>query len=91
MNYLFCYDITDPKRLKRAAKKLEQRGLRIQKSFFEFHGTEEAKDLIKKDLLEVVDTDTDRFYVYPLCNKCVKQANTSGTGSLLEVKEYMIL
>lgn len=91
MNYIFCYDIANDKRLHKVAKYLERYGVRIQKSFFEFHGTEEQKDKIKKEILRLIDKEEDKFYIYPLCDKCVKQAIEIGTGSLLVVEDFIIL
>jgi len=62
MIYLFCYDIADPKRLRKTAKILENYGLRIQKSFFQCElGEEEAADL-KYKLLKVINKKKDSLF-----------------------------
>jgi len=91
MIYLFCYDISNPKRLYRTAKFLEKYGVRVQKSFFELKGTPDIKDLIKKEILNIIDTKKDKFFIYPICDRCINQALEDGTGSLLTVDEYIIL
>lgn len=55
MIYMICYDIADPKRLKKVSHTLEDYGIRTQYSFFQCEiSNEKAKELIKI-LLSIVD------------------------------------
>ena len=91
MIYMFCYDISDERRLRKVAKMLEKYGLRIQKSFFQADLSLEIKDKIKIDVLKIIDKKEDSFFIYPICDHCVKNAVTDGTGKLLKIEPYEVI
>lgn len=91
MIYLVCYDISNPKRLRRTAKVLENFGIRVQKSFFQCEMAEERMECLRDRVLSVVDTKNDYFFIYPLCEDCSRKALTDGTGSLIKVLSFEIL
>ena len=39
MKFIIAYDIANPRRLRKVAKRLEQCAVRVQKSVFVYHGT----------------------------------------------------
>ena len=92
MRYLFCYDITKPKRLVKVAKQLENNGIRIQKSFFicEFEDKNEA-DILFTKLRQLLDKRVDSLFLYPLCTKCQKNTLMIGNGVFEIMQEYHIL
>ncbi|HDT11495.1 MAG TPA: CRISPR-associated endonuclease Cas2, partial [bacterium] len=67
MIYLVCYDICEPKRLKRVAKTLERFGIRIQYSFFQVDAPPGIINKMKSEVLEIIEKREDRFFIYPLC------------------------
>lgn len=91
MIYMICYDITDPKRLRKTAQILEKSGLRVQKSFFQCDIDEKKKDLLVKQVVKVLNLKKDYFYVYPLCEDCSQKAIQEGTGNLIRLEAFEIL
>ena len=91
MIYMICYDITDPKRLRKTAQILENSGLRVQKSFFQCDIDEKKKDLLVKQVVKVLNLKKDYFYVYPLCEDCSQKAIQEGTGNLIRLEAFDIL
>ncbi len=91
MIYMFCYDISDEKRLRKIAKKLQDYGLRIQKSFFQANVDERTKEIIKKEIIKIIDLKKDSFFIYPICYNCSKNTMKDGTGILLNLENYEIL
>ena len=90
MIYMICYDISHPKRLRKTAKVLENYGLRVQKSFFQCEISSKGMQLLKQSILEIIDTDKDYFYIYPLCDSCTRKAITDGKGEIITLKAYEI-
>lgn len=64
--YLICYDIRDPKRLRRVHRTLRDVGTPVQFSVFEaeLKPTEIAE--LQQCLLAVIDEEQDRVCFYPL-------------------------
>ncbi len=91
MIYMICYDITDPKRLRKTAQILENSGLRVQKSFFQCDIDEKKKDLLVKQVVKVLNLKKDYFYIYPLCEDCSQKAIQEGTGNLIRLEAFEIL
>jgi CRISPR-associated protein Cas2 len=91
MIYLVCYDICEPKRLKRVAKTLERFGIRIQYSFFQVDAPNEVVVKMKNEVLEIIDKSEDRFFIYPLCGRCTRSAVTDGTGKLIRLEAFEII
>jgi len=60
------YDISEPRRLKRVAKRLEQSAVRVQKSVFIFVGSRAALDGVTGDLTGLIDVAEDRLQPWPL-------------------------
>ncbi len=91
MIYMFCYDISDPKRLAKVAKKLEDFGIRIQKSFFQCDISKQQKDKLKNLLLSLIDRKQDSLIIYPLCEKCSLNAEKIGQGDIINLEPFEIL
>jgi CRISPR-associated protein Cas2 len=92
MRYLYCYDITKPKRLQKVAKQLVNNGIRIQRSFFmcEFETAEEASQLFS-ELQQLLNLREDSLFLYPICTKCQKKTLMVGEGIFEIMQEYRIL
>lgn len=66
MKYIIAYDICEPRRLKRVAKRLEQSAVRVQKSVFIFVGSRQELDGVTGDLMELIDVAEDRVQAWPV-------------------------
>lgn len=58
--YLVCYDISDPKRLRRIAKTLESYGTRIQYSVFECPLDDLGYEQVKAELNAIIQHTEDQ-------------------------------
>ena len=66
MKFVFTYDISNPKKLSKVAKILENHGIRTQYSVFEVDfSIKEAKKLFL-ELEQIIDKDTDRIFAIPI-------------------------
>ena len=91
MTYLYCYDITDPVRLRRIAKELERFGLRVQRSVFQVDaGPPRHKKLIST-IRRFMDRRVDSLRVYPLCEDCLAKTVVEGDRAILQPVQYIIL
>jgi len=59
MHFLIAYDIADPRRLRRVARRLERHALRCQKSVFVFDGTGEDLQAVLEELKPLLDLAED--------------------------------
>lgn len=91
MLYMFCYDIADPKRLRKTAKMLEKYGLRVQKSFFQCDIEEEKAERIFLDAKSFLNEKEDSFVLYPICDKCSKKYWQDGERTLITLEGFQIL
>ena len=91
MTYFICYDIANPKRLRKAAKTLENYGLRIQYSFFECEMEKSRLEELRDSLLEIIDSRHDSLRIYPLCEDCLKECSSIGRGDIFVPQTFQIL
>jgi CRISPR-associated protein Cas2 len=91
MTYLFAYDITDYRRRCRVAKKLEQFGLRVQKSFFQCDVSPELAGRIKSALLHIINEKEDSLLCYPVCADCLGGVSLLGAGTLSSDAGFEVL
>ena len=70
-SYLVCYDISDPKRLRKVARACEDYGYRKQLSVFLCRTS--ATDFVKlrSRLYDIIDLGEDQVLFIPLCGRCV--------------------
>jgi len=69
--HLVCYDVRDEKRLRRAAKKLEGRGQRLQYSVFRCWLTPADLQQLRWELTELLKPEDDVLFI-PICEGCVR-------------------
>jgi len=64
--YLFCYDITNEKRLQQLHRLMVKNAVPVQYSVF--HASLRSKQLValKKAILDIIDSDCDDVRIYPL-------------------------
>jgi CRISPR-associated protein Cas2 len=67
--HLISYDVRDPKRLKKVAKKMEAYGSRIQYSVFRCRLDKETMEKLHWELSTIMD-QVDDLLVIPLCESC---------------------
>jgi CRISPR-associated protein Cas2 len=64
--FLIAYDVADPRRLARVARRLERQAFRVQYSVFLFEGTRTALRLLLDDAGEVIRPAEDRLQAWAL-------------------------
>jgi CRISPR-associated protein Cas2 len=69
--YLVCYDVRDPKRLRKVAKHLEGYGVRIQYSVFRCHLSPAQMQKLRWELTQNFVQKEDDVLFIPLCERCV--------------------
>ena len=65
-HYLICYDIADPRRLRRLHRFLRARAVPIQYSVFLFHGDRRAADALMDEAARLIDDKRDDLRCYRL-------------------------
>jgi CRISPR-associated protein Cas2 len=77
--HLITYDVRDPKRLRRVAKKLEGCGERMQYSVFRCRLDRVALERLCWELAEIMK-DNDDLLVMPICACCAERVPLHSTG-----------
>src|SRR5437763_1719941 len=75
MHYLIAYDIANPCRLRRVARLLERRGVRLQKSVFLFQGDGPALDALLDEIAALLKLKEDVVQAWQIS----KQQPAAGT------------
>lgn len=91
MIHLVCYDVREAKRLRACAQICEQFGIRIQKSFFQCELDEGRLHDLQVALCGVLDLRADYLFFYPMCQSCLRQAMSDGSGFTLVQQKYEVL
>lgn len=79
-SWLVCYDISDPKRLRKVATACEDYGVRKQLSVFLMRLSPVEYERLRGRLYELIDHKADQVLFVPLCGRCVMKAQTMGRG-----------
>jgi CRISPR-associated protein Cas2 len=77
-SYLVCYDISDPKRLRRVAQVCEDFGVRKQYSVFLCRLSATDWVRLRARLYEEIDLTEDQVLFLPLCGRCVNGMEAMG-------------
>ena len=77
--HLITYDVRDPKRLRKVAKKLEGFGERMQYSVFRCRLDRLALEKLCWELAEIMKAEDD-LLVMPLCHNCAERVPLHSTG-----------
>jgi CRISPR-associated protein Cas2 len=75
--YLLAYDVTDPKRLRKAHKTLTAWGAPVQYSVFRVRCTTRELERLRFELVKILDAD-DRLLVVRLCAGCASRVAVRG-------------
>ena len=84
MDYLVVYDIADPRRLRRIAKKVEKFGVRVQKSVFECMLDVGRRRELEETSRKIMDETEDSMRIYPLLAKSREKQCILGNGVMLD-------
>ena len=76
--YLVAYDIADPRRLHKVARRLEGAGWRVQQSVFHCRLNCPDLDRLAKDLGEIIHAGEDCIRIYPLCGRDDRDIQVAG-------------
>ena len=77
-SYLVCYDISDPKRLRKVAKICEDFGYRRQLSVFLVRVSATDFVRLRTRLYDAVNLDADQVLFIPVCGKCAHGIDSLG-------------
>lgn len=75
--YLVSYDVREPKRWRKAYKKLCGRGEWLQYSLFRCRMTEREKEALRWELEQILDAEDDLMFVH-LCPSCAGRIQHRG-------------
>lgn len=78
LSYLVCYDISDPKRLRRVARACEDYGYRKQLSIFLCRVSATDFVRLRSRLYDIIDRDEDQVLFIPVCPKCAAGMESLG-------------
>lgn len=81
--HLISYDVRDPKRLRKVAKKLESYGTRIQYSVFRVRIDNQTLEKLHWELNQIL-AEEDDLLVIPLCGSCAEKIPEHSTGDQSE-------
>lgn len=73
--YVICYDITDPKRWRRAYRHLHGYGRRLQYSIFRCRLNARQLERLRWEL-ETILTTEDKLLILSLCERCEQRVKT---------------
>jgi CRISPR-associated protein Cas2 len=77
-SYLVCYDISDPKRLRKVARCCEDFGYRKQKSVFLCRVSATDFVRLRSRLYDLVNLDEDQVLFIPMTNSCLERMEAIG-------------
>ena len=76
-----CYDIADPRRLRRVAAVLEEAGMRVQESVFECRLDAQSLMQLRAEIATMIDRSCDSVRYYPMCAACTSTLAWQGPGN----------
>jgi CRISPR-associated protein Cas2 len=77
-SYLVCYDIADPKRLRKVARTCEDFGYRKQLSVFLVRVSATDFVRLRSRLYEVINLNDDQVLFIPLTDSCLQRMEAIG-------------
>ena len=77
-SYLVCYDISDPKRLRKVASTCEDFGYRKQFSIFLCRLSTTDIVRLRNRLYDLIELDKDQVLFIPVCDKCLQNIEVIG-------------
>ena len=74
---MVCYDIRDPKRLRRVAELMEGWGVRVQFSIFRCHLDDKGREQLRWKLGQLMEPEDSILFV-PVCAACSRRVSNLG-------------
>jgi CRISPR-associated protein Cas2 len=68
MRVMLCYDVLDPKRLRRVEKLISGQAQRLQDSLYEAEFDPAQLESLQSKLLSIIDRQVDSVRYYPVCS-----------------------
>jgi CRISPR-associated protein Cas2 len=92
-HWLVIYDITDSRRLVKAAKVVEDYGVRVQKSVFEVDASNRTLSKLRSRIQKVIDIDKDFVVYFRICERDWQKQLKIGIGKNIRCEEkcYQVL
>ena len=90
-DYLVVYDVADPRRLRRIAKKVEKYGVRVQKSVFECMLSDGHRRELEAESMKIMDEAEDSMRIYPLLAKSREKQCILGNGVMLDFSVAVVV
>ncbi len=87
--YLVCYDISDPKRLRKALKLVKGFAISGQKSFYECLLTFSERIFLETSLSQLIDESTDRIHFFQLDSR--QEPRFFGKASRQSTTPFLII
>jgi len=91
MFYVVSYDISDPKRLYRVAKTMEDFGARVQYSVFECHLEDADMERLQRRLHGVMVPAKDSVRFYAICGADLPKIKVMGKGSVTKIEAFRMI
>ncbi|QJW98356.1 CRISPR-associated endonuclease Cas2 [Frigoriglobus tundricola] len=80
-SYLVCYDISDPKRLRKVARTCEDFGYRKQLSVFLVRVSSTAIVRLRTRLYDIINRDEDQVLFIPLTESALQRMEAIGRAT----------
>ncbi len=77
-SYIVCYDVSDPKRLRKVATTCEDFGYRKQYSVFLCRLSATDFVRLRNKLYDIIKLDADQVLFIPVCGSCVAAIEALG-------------
>jgi CRISPR-associated protein Cas2 len=77
-SYLVCYDISDPKRLRKTARCCEDFGYRKQKSVFLCRVSATDFVRLRSRLYDIINPEEDQVLFIPMTDSCLERIEAIG-------------
>lgn len=93
MNQLWAiyYDIVDDDTRRQVFDTLKNHGESVQLSVFECYLTLTQHQLLRQELLQLIDPKEDSLRWYPICRWCQKEIELLGKDKTIEDKGFYIV
>ncbi len=88
---MICFDVSDPRRLRRIACELENFGQRVQRSVFECWLDDRELFDLKSRLAGILDPAEDQIRYYRLCPRDLPGIEIDGPGRLTQDIDFTIV
>lgn len=89
--YLIAYDISDARRLRKVARRLEGSGWRMQQSVFHCRLNRKDLERLVHDLKKLIHADEDCIRIYPLCGHDDRDILVAGRARLRMDRDFYIV